>query len=97
MCILGSFLKAKILYGNNFGGLLNFHTHLGLCPTLLIFFGINCRCWVKAYISRKMKVPPPVGDTPPCFELLFCISRNKNKIKFIEFSQKVGLLRSQVR
>ena len=55
------FLKAKVQNGNNFWGCSNLNTFLG-CLISLIFLGINRRCWVHAYVLRKIEnTPPPWG------------------------------------
>ena len=28
------------------------------CLKFLIFFGVNGRCWVRAYVCGKIRVPP---------------------------------------
>ena len=61
LCILGSFLKVKVQKGSIFGVA---KTSVLERLKFLIFFWVNCRCWVRAYASRKMRVPcSPLGYT----------------------------------
>ena len=51
---LGYLFKVKVQNGNIFGGrsILN---SFGVCLILPIFFGENNRCWVQAYVFRKVE------------------------------------------
>ena len=45
-----------------FSGLLKFQIFFLECLKFLIFFGVNGRCWVRAYVCEKIKsTPPPWG------------------------------------
>ena len=43
------------------GGLVKFQIFLGVLEIPDIFFGVNGRCWVRAYVWRKNETPPPPG------------------------------------
>ena len=55
-----------------FGGMVKFQIFFGLClicPYFLgylsneIFFGVNSRCWVRAYVCMKIESIPPGNDS----------------------------------
>ena len=50
---LGAFLKVKLQNGIFLGGRSNFKYFWGMPDFPDIFGGINSRCWVQAYVSRK--------------------------------------------
>ena len=52
------FLRSRYRIGIFFGGAKISNIFLG-CLKFLIFFGVNGRCWVRAYICGKNRVPPP--------------------------------------
>ena len=47
--ILGYFLKVNVQNGGYFGELLKFEIFFW-CLKFLIFFGVNGRCWARAYV-----------------------------------------------
>ena len=49
LSIFRSFLKVNVHNGGSCFGLLKFQIFLG-CLKYLIFFGVNGRCWVPAYV-----------------------------------------------
>ena len=51
---LGSFHKGKVQNENMFGGgVAKISNIFCVCLIFLVFFGVNSRYWVQAYISRK--------------------------------------------
>ena len=62
LCTLGSFLKVNLQNRGYFWGLLKFQIFFGVLEIPDIFFGVNARCWVRAYVfvalsfSRRMIV-----------------------------------------
>ena len=57
MHILVSFLRSIYSVGDIFWGWLNFKIFLWGCLKFLIFFCVNGRCWARADVRRKIKVP----------------------------------------
>ena len=49
-CILGSFLKVKVQNGGYFLVLLKFQIFFGVLEIPDIFWGVNGRCWARAYV-----------------------------------------------
>ena len=43
------------------------------CLKFLIFFGVNGRCWVRAYVCRKNRVPPWALHLLKLEYFLFCM------------------------
>ena len=54
---LGSFFKVKVQNWDIFLGRYNFKYFFGVLEIPDIF-GANGRCWVRAYVCRKIRVPP---------------------------------------
>ena len=54
------FLRSRYRIGIFFGVAKISNIFLG-CLKFLIFLGVNGRCWVRAYICEKIRVPPPPG------------------------------------
>ena len=53
------FFKVKV-QNWDFFGLLEFQIFFGGCLKFLILFGVNGRCWVRAYVyGKKLSTPPP--------------------------------------
>ena len=58
LCILGTFLRSRYRIGI-FLGVAKISTIFLGCLIFLIFFGLKDRCWVRAYVCEKNRVPPP--------------------------------------
>ena len=52
------FLRSRYRIGIFFGVAKISNMFLG-CLKFLIFFGVNGRCWVRAYVYGKNEYPPP--------------------------------------
>ena len=55
------FLKVKVQNGDIFLGCKKFQIFLGCLIFLILFGGVNGRCWVQAYVERKKIEYPPLG------------------------------------
>ena len=51
------FLRSRYRIGIFYGVAKISNIFLG-CLKFLIFFGVNGRCWVRAYVCGKIRVPP---------------------------------------
>ena len=45
-------------------GLLKFRIFFGVLEIPDIYFGVNGRCWARAYVYRKKESTPPLGLKP---------------------------------
>ena len=57
------FFKVKVQKLDIFGVAKISNIFLG-CLKFLIFFWVNYRCWVPAYVCGNIRVPPPLGPRP---------------------------------
>ena len=60
LCNLGSFFKVKVQNWDIFWVAKISNIFLG-CLKFLLFFGVNGRCWVRAYVYGKKLEYPPLG------------------------------------
>ena len=64
--------RVNVQKWGKFLGCQNFKYFFGGCLKFLIFFfGVNGKCWARAYVLRKSESPPPTGIYPFVIERSF--------------------------